>query len=246
MPILRTYPSLAVPFTMPGLRLWVNAYDIANNGTQQSNLSLVNPWRSKGALLDLNQGTGSAQPTYLTNGINNKPCVRFNGTSNFLISNSSSLAVTSNFTFYCIFRLSSSLNTLQCLLSRGPIGTPYYALMINRVAANGVVDFYDGTNWRASTSSIPTTTNFNVIAVTYDNSIPQMFTYINGSQSAQSGININTPTTSGNFILGGQGATSTSNFFSGDALDYLIYSSTHSLFQVQSVTNFFKNFYGII
>jgi hypothetical protein len=232
-----------MPFTKAGLRLWVNAYDVANNGTQQSNSSPINPWQSKGSLLALNQGTGTNQPVYITSGINSKPVVRFDGTNDFLISNSTSLAVTSSFTFYVVFKLASAATTLQCLLSRGPVATPFYALMINRVVVGGGISFFDGTQWQDASEAIATPTDINVIAWTWDGTFA--FTYINGSQSVPTGLKANPPSTAGNFILGGQGAASTTNFFGGDITDTLIYNVAHSAADVSDNTRFFANFYGL-
>jgi hypothetical protein len=243
MPIIRANPGLPLPLTKGIPRVWVSAYDPANTGAQQGNNTSINPWQSKGAILALNQGTGANQPTYFTNVINGRPVVRFDGTNDFLTSNAASLAVTSAFTLYALVKLSSASNTLQCIASRGPVGTPFYAWMINRTIAGGGISFFDGANWQDSSSAIANTTDYNLIAWTWDGATA--FTYINAVQSGPTGSKTTPPSTAGNFVLGGQGASSTTNFFNGDIPEFLIYDIAHAASDVADVTRFFANFYGL-
>jgi hypothetical protein len=242
--ILRPPSGILVPAQRGGLKLWVSASDPANNGTQQANNSAVNPWTSKENGLTLNQGTSANQPLIFTNQINGRPVVRFDGTNDCLISNSTTLAITSPFTMFAVVKLASASSTLQCIVSRGPVATPFYAWMINRTSANGGLDFFDGTQWQQSSEAIPNTATYNFIGWTWDGS--QALTYINLQQSAPTGIKSTSPSTAGNFVLGGQGASSTTNFYNGDIPEFGLYSGIAlTLAQMNELARYFASIYGL-
>jgi hypothetical protein len=246
MPILRSSPSLAIPAVKPGLIFWASSFDPANNGTQPANASAIATLPSKFvSSVTLNQGTGANQPTYVTNAINGKPCIRLDGTNDSMQSNAASFAVTSAFSMHFIARLSSSANINQCLFSRGASSaTPLYAMMLNRTTANGGIAFWNGSNWNDSSSAIVTTTDFNLISVTWDGS--NLFSYINGTGlSAFTGTKLSPSSSGGNFVIGGQGSSGTTNFFNGDFLEILISNLTHSATDVSDIARFYSNFYGL-
>jgi hypothetical protein len=244
MPIIRANPALPLPLTKGIPRLWVSAYDPANTGVQQGNNTSINPWQSKGAVLALNQGTGVNQPTYLTNIINGRPAVRFDGSNDSLISNSASLTVTTSFSMYAVCRLSSASNTNQAILSKGTSSAdPDYILMLNNGSVDNKLAFYNGTSFVTTINTISNTADFNVYAMTWNNVSPVMC--INGVQSGVSGAMVSPSTVGGNFILGGQGASGTVNFFNGDMLEILIYDNAHDANDVAEITRFFANFYGL-
>jgi len=69
------------PASIPGLQLWLDASQIVglNDG------DVVTTWQDlSGNGNDVTQTTGSRQPTYQTNEVNGKPCVRFDGVDDFL------------------------------------------------------------------------------------------------------------------------------------------------------------------
>jgi hypothetical protein len=245
MPILRSNPSLPVPMSKVGLKLWASAFDPANNGTQPANGSAISSLIGKGVSgIALNQGTGANQPSFVSSAQNGKPAVRFDGTNDFVQSNAASLAVTSSFSIYAICKLSSASNTNQAILSKGnSSGDPDYLMMLNNGGVDNKLAFYNGSAFVTSVNTISNTAAFNIYTLTWNNVSPGM--YINGVVSGVSGIMVSPSTVGGNFVLGGQGASGTVNFFNGDMLDVLVYNLAHSASDVADIVNFFANFYGL-
>jgi hypothetical protein len=246
MPILRSNPSLAVPASKPGLIMWASAYDPSNNGTQPANGASISTFVTKFvSAVNLNQGTGANQPTFVTNAINGRPCIRFDGTNDSMQTNSSSLGITSAFSMHFIVRLSSSANINQCIFSRGTSSaTPLWAMMLNRTLANGGISFWNGSNWNDSSSAITTTTDFNLLSVTWDGS--NLLLYINGGNfSAFTGVKLSPSGAAQNFVLGGQGSSGTTNFFNGDFLELAIYNLNQTPTEVTDISRSYANFYGL-
>ena len=69
------------PASIAGLQLWLDAAQIAG----LSDGDAVSTWAdASGNANDVTQGTASSRPTYQTNELNGKPCVRFDGVDDFL------------------------------------------------------------------------------------------------------------------------------------------------------------------
>lgn len=247
MSIMRADTSYPAPFLMPGLRLWHSAADPNNDGTQPANgasvSSILNKagWGQNGS----GQATGANQPIYTTNAINGRSGLTFDGINDSYQNGATTIfALTSVYTFYAVIALSSSANTAQTIMSKGNSNTaPNFAFSINRSAANGKFSVYNGTGWVDSTNSITTTTDYNVVSATWDGATLKL--YNNGTSLGITGTPGNLASSTQNLVIGGFGATSTLNFFSGKILEVLFYKASHTSNQVIDVTRFFGNYYGL-
>ena len=94
-----------VPTLLPGLRVWVTAKDINNNGQQPADGSALATWVNKTGLGNLTQGTGAKQPTYKTAIVNGRAGVRFNGSTTVL--NGTFSDITTLHTGFVVRRLNS-------------------------------------------------------------------------------------------------------------------------------------------
>lgn len=64
---------------IPTLSVWVKADDLA-----LSNGAAVSTWQNNGSGADFTQGSTSLQPSYVTNQVNSKPVVRFDGVDDYM------------------------------------------------------------------------------------------------------------------------------------------------------------------
>ena len=243
MPVLGTYPSLAVPFQKPGLVFWLSAYDPNNNGTQNTNNTGVPNWYNKTAFYATSaasQATGGLQPVYKTNILNGKPVINFTSASNQqLQASGSQLAVSPNYAIYALFNLRSGSDVNQTICCKGVFD---YILQMNRNTATSKLSFFNGTSWEDSILTF-TATNYCIVCATGSASTSQM--YANGTSIGSTGPHVNPTTSATNLMVGAQNTSSPANYFNGNLVELLVYQNFHASGDVQSISSFFQQFYGL-
>jgi hypothetical protein len=106
------YPKLWSPSELI-TALW---YDGDDTGTITLNGSTVSQWNDKsGNLRNVSQATATSQPTYLTNGLNGKPVLTFDGGDS--LANNIDSFYTSDISFFTVARTTST-TTLQSVISK--------------------------------------------------------------------------------------------------------------------------------
>jgi len=89
------------PASIAGLKLWLDASQITglNDG------DAVGTWADlSGNGYDATQATGSKKPTYQTNELNSRPVVSFDGVDDYMGLTSAPIAMTANYTLFCVIR----------------------------------------------------------------------------------------------------------------------------------------------
>lgn len=77
---MSVFPKTAPPLIVPGLITWLDAADPLGDKTLPANGAAISSWKDKsGQGNTVTQGTGAAQPTFVTSALAGLPTVRFNG-----------------------------------------------------------------------------------------------------------------------------------------------------------------------
>ncbi len=102
---------------MTGLQLWLDASDPNNDGTENVHGASVATWVDKSSNdNDAVQATAANKPTYTIGGINGRPVMTFDGTTDYMtISDNASLDLVSNLT---IFSIATTDTTAPAITSR--------------------------------------------------------------------------------------------------------------------------------
>lgn len=213
------------------LRLWLKADRAeANNG--QPVLSVKN---ATDDLIDFAQVTTSPNlaPTLVTNAINNRPALRFDGIDDFLTSTTTSIHTTNGLSVIVIGKTSSTSNNDQTYISKFGNNNREWRLQNDEFnVVNNTLNFSNNN------------TNFNILAAIWSPSSPQLSMAINNTiESTLNGSN-NINATPEPIIIGSsiQGSTS---FLNGDIAEILVYNKKLSDTELTKVRTYFNNKYSL-
>ncbi len=228
------------PADIAGLALWLDATDPANTGVQPANNSAISTWVDKSpSAHDVSQGTGANQPTYKTAILNNKPVVRFNGTTTYL----QNTVITSLGTACSIF-IAGTIN------DNGSAQGTFLEYSLGAASNTGNLMFYEtgDIKFRVVSATIHKTT-------VYADALP-ISTVINGYSDTSNvflltdGIQRDT-VAGGNMdatnriTVGSLAALIGIYYLNGDIGEIVVYNSSISAPNRAKVTNYLRNKWGI-
>lgn len=215
--------SLFDPRSIPNCRLWLDAND--SSTITKSNGTNISSWRDKssGGFNATNASTG---PTTVTTG--NRTYLSFNGSSNFLETN---LTLTANaHTIMIVYRPTannaSSNSLLRAQVSAGYIVFPYYT---GTTLKNAYITSFDGTgvgSLDVSNSTLDpaaSTTSHNVVSISIASGSQSI--YNNGELKVTTTQSISA-TTSDPFDIGAWVGSPTSQYYTGQLAEVIIYNRT--------------------
>lgn len=159
-------PSQVAP---TALQAW---YDASNIGQALAHNDAVSQWNDLSINADhLVQGTAANKPTYITNAVNGKPVVRFDGTADFLAVTGSLTGLTAGHIFVVANRTTSTVSIRYWVDTGGGIGDTAWALISNDTAADRAVYFMDNGAGTAQLNVATPGTGYAVWAAEIENGV---------------------------------------------------------------------------
>jgi hypothetical protein len=225
--------ALGVPFVptaIAGLLAWYKADALA-----LADAASVSQWDdSSGSANHVVQATGANQPTYRANQLNGLPTIQFDG-GDYL--QKASFPLTSTYTLFTVVKTTGS--GFMSVLDHD-IDTPRIFLFRYNGASSFELSAWSSGGLATDSQAI-TGANYSIVAGVRRTLDVQV--YVNGATNgltASSG----TPNTPGGhrFTVGGRGAA---NFLTGHVAEVLVYNSSLSDANRQSVQNYLGAKYGI-
>lgn len=229
-------PYVIDPLT---LKLWLKADRAESNNTQPV-ISIKN---ATDDVFTFNQvsTTPTLAPTLITNAINNRPVLRFDGIDDFLIGTTTSIGNTTGLTVIVVGKSNSALPNKTYISKFNPLDNKREWRLQNdsfiatdlatTEQANETVSFSNNTNLRIIAARwAPTTVssvNINNIAA------------VNATASFTDITSTDTP-----IIVGGQ-QSGASGFFSGDIAEIIVFSKKLSDSELIAVNTYLNTKYGV-
>lgn len=223
-------PYLIAP---SALRLWLKADRTeANNG--QPVLSVKN---ATDDLIDFAQvtTTPSLAPTLITNAINNRPALRFDGIDDFLTSTTTSIHTTNGLSVIIVGKTSNTANNNQTYISKFDSTNREWRLQNDEFnVVNDTLNFSNNN------------TNFNILSALWSPTNPQLSISINNNTtSTTTGANTIATTNEPIPIIVGANNQGSTGFLNGDIAEILVYNKKLSDTELTKVRTYFNNKYSI-
>jgi len=221
-------PYLIAP---SALRLWLKADRAeANNG--QPVLSVKN---ATDDLIDFAQLTtqSSLAPKLITNAINNRPALRFDGIDDFLTSTTTSIHTTNGLSIIVVGKTSNTASANQTYISKFNIINKEWRLQ------NDEFNIVDNT-----LSFSNNNTNFNILSALWSPTNPQLSISINNNTTSSATGATTIATTNEPIIVGANNQGST-GFLNGDIAEILVYNKKLSDTELNKVRTYMNNKYNL-
>jgi len=213
------------------LRLWLKADRTeANNG--QPVLSVKN---ATDDLIDFAQvtTTPSLAPTLITNAINNRPALRFDGIDDFLTSTTTSIHTTNGLSVIVVGKTSNTANNNQTYISKFNSTNREWRLQNDEFnIINNTLNFSNNN------------TNFNILYALWAPSSPQLSVATNNN-AVSTATGATTITTTNEPIIVGANNQGSTGFLNGDIAEILVYNKKLSDTELTKVLTYFNNKYSI-
>ena len=220
-----------------GLVLWLDALAITSLGDGCS----VSEWADRSVNgNNATQGTSDKQPTYVMNGLNGLPVVRFDGSNDFLITENVSLG--NSISVFAVVKAEDKMSgdPHDWKYNQG-IVTQYkdgrYILDINSTATG--FQFYDGSWIKAYADA----TNWQLYGAIREYGLTNRL-YINGAKVASQSTSVGTPGSTNPIKIGFSGDYS--RYLKGDIAEILVYSRALSDSEREMVETYLKAKYDIL
>jgi hypothetical protein len=222
-------PYLIAP---SALRLWLKADRAeANNG--QPVLSIKNATDDLIDFAQVNTASNLA-PRLITNAINNRPALRFDGVDDFLTSTTTSIHTTNGLSIIVVAKTSNIANSNQTYISKFNTTNREWRLQNDEFnIVNNVLNFSNSN------------TNFNILSALWEPTSPQLSIAINNNSATTTTGAATITNTSEPIIVGANNQGST-GFLNGDIAEILVYNkklSTDELNKVRTYMNAKYNLY---
>lgn len=214
------------------LRLWLKADRAeANNG--QPVLSVKN---ATDDLIDFAQVTTTPNlaPTFITNAINNRPALRFDGIDDFLTSTTTSIHTTNGLSIIVVGKTSNTASDNQTYISKFNITNKEWRLQNDEFnVVNDTLNFSNNN------------TNFNILsALLSPTTSPQLSIAINNNTASTATGTTPITNTSEPIIVGANNQGS-AGFLNGDIAEILVYNKKLSTTELNKVRAYMNNKYSI-
>jgi hypothetical protein len=226
---------IAPPST--GLTLWLKAdAGVTGGGTTPTNGGSVDTWTDQTSSYTVTQGTGGNQPTYVTNDVNGRPALRFNG-SEWLSNSSTMTGVNADMTMIAV-AITTSPTSLQNSVALGN-GTASESRNMGYYLSEQLLDV---TANHCSGAAVPNANFFVEEAVTLDSGLTNVAFYRNGVQTATSTISGVGNVSSG--IMIGNRAEGLGAPWQGDIAEVLVYDHKLTSTELAEVDGYLANKYA--
>ena len=219
-------PYLIAPSS---LRLWLKA-DKAEVNNGQPVFSVKN---STDDLINFAQvtTTPNLSPKLITNAINNRPALRFDGIDDFLTSTTTSIHTTNGLSIIVVGKTSNTANNNQTYISK--FNTTNKEWLLQNDEFNVVNDTLNFSN---------NNTNFNILSALWAPSSPQLSLAINNN-TASTFTGDDTITNTIEPIIVGANAQGGASFLNGDIAEILVYNKKLSTDELNKVRSYLNNKY---
>lgn len=236
------------PTEINHLQCWFNSADVDTNNSAQVVKSngqfFVKKWSSHNNAYNASQTTSAKQPNLVFNGIDGKPVIRFNGTSNILTSNL--IPPTGNLPRTMLVMVANAnmatanLASNNHILHYGSYVTGQaYGLTFQRQNLGAKIGSHYWSTTFYGIASMNQEKHF-ISSVYHDNT--DNF-YVDGSFAGQNFISLNTGNAYSMRI--GSRIGSGAEYFGGDIAEVILYDTALSNSQRRRLENYFANKYGL-
>ena len=229
-----TVSAIQPDATSGTLEHWFKADAMVGNGDVTSDGDSVSQWTDSNALGNATQGTGGNQPIYKTNQINSLPCVRFDGSDDWMSADNTSTATTQT-----RFIVAKATNTpvSQYLLDQGTGNR-----MAMYTTSSGIIQAQS----HASTVSTANTwdadmTQWHIYAVQFNSTASKIWIDTTSRKLGSTGASSVANST---LWLGRYGGSNTGNW-DGDIAEIITYSTVLSEADMRGVMTYLADKYGI-
>lgn len=227
--------GITSPTQVAGLTVWLNAGAI----TGIANGAAVPTWAdASGGNRNATQATGTLQPLYIASGLNGKPVVRFNGSSQFMTLGDLSAAFPSAASFFAVVTYNGTQN--QCI----------YSTSVFNSGTNVGDDFWYYAGNSGSYLSIFRNSRPQITSAPATGS--NLFSVISSSSSWDEFVNqvdkgavASTYTPGTSHLLGHSNNAANNCYLNGDISEVLIYNTALSSSDRLNVEGYLKAKYGI-
>jgi hypothetical protein len=222
------------PTDVSGLRIWYDASDPSGNGTVPANSTVITTITDKsgnGFNATANQGA-----TLITNGLNSKPTLYFNGSKSYNITYPN---FGTSYTVFVVFNLTTITGDFQRLLC----GTTDLYFFIGVTGTTGYLATFagSGSSWNDVNGNSPSYTMLNnYVILSLTNNGSTMTPYANGSvQNTKNG----TTGIFSNFSLGFHPGMA--QYYNGNMAEILIYNQVLSSDDRQKIEGYLASKWGL-
>lgn len=222
------------PASVAGLYLWLKADAITGLNDGDAVATWVDS-SSSGA--DATQGTAGNRPTYQTAEVNSLPCVRFDGTDDYLTSVAS--AGSKPITIFVVLKVTNFLDFRVIWGSQGGAGDRGYEYRINQTSGVQNVDHALTANIGSSSTAVPLNT-WCYLAFSYSNT--GGFTFYENGVSDGTGTADFTIQEPG-VVIGGRNGGSLS--FLGDIAEIFAYDSVITGDDLTNINTYITDKYAL-
>jgi len=215
--------------------VWLDASDA---GTISLNGATVSKWMDKsGNNRNLTQTSTLFQPTYVANALNSKPVLRFDG-NDFLDFSSQLFPGNSARTIIAVIKKDS--NSAMPIYSDSTGGVQRFDFRTNGLAdsASTTIPF---------SADIGSTSQYRVAIVTIGTgeNLGKTQAFHKGFKRNRTDLSAGTLNTSTSGVSGIGRNSDTTNFFSGDIAEVLIYNRKLTPWQIDTITQYYRNKYAL-
>lgn len=234
------------------LSVWLDSTDVDGNSSPDAlnNGDPVTTWVSKGSVTDnpTQGGASTLKPTYTTNCIGSRPCLRFDGGDWLRATTASNFTFMHNgagSTVYTVVKTSASAIGTIVATSTGSAAS---IGMGHRYNTSFRASYYnaDGTTLNINLNSANNavgTSLFDVMTTTLGNHVNPGTIYVNGTQVAASGtVAFSAAAPAGAMTIGA--TTAGGSNLTGDVLQVLVYAAEHDATQRAAVQTWLTCTYG--
>ena len=237
--------TYAINSVTTGLLLWLRADSIAGPGP-------VSTWLDQsGNGNNVSQSTGGSQPTLVTDStvLNGLPMVHFNGSSQYLLGNTTSLFQPTNITVIAVYRLATGGHYPRI------IGQPYAASGWNPPWVSWYLTAgLDGTGQPQAGIGVGNTYDlitgntsylgaFGVLAMTYDGQDETL--YLNGISQGVLPVTGPIPYNGANNFYIGSDPNNGNDYFDGDMAELIVYDHALSAAEMNTVNAYLNYKYNL-
>lgn len=237
------------PRKLSGLLLWLDATDPNGDGTQPSSGIALLTWVDKSRNgYNATQATGSAQPLFVTNQLNGRPAIQFDGSNHWIRVESTALAqaITTDMTMFVVLKYGAVVagsNNFVC--GTDPQANPPRATFLtNTVAVTDVFDWNIVPGGRISQATGSTGTPYIYTCVASVSNNTQEMIRNTTSLGTKGSAATNSFSTTYKWGIGAHD-NGTLNKLNGSIGEIIICNSYYSATNRAIIYNYLKNKWGI-
>jgi hypothetical protein len=216
------------------LRLWFKA-DRAETNNGQAVLSLPNATDDLNIPFSQVSTAPNLAPKLITNAINSRPVLRFDGVDDFLTSTTSSIHTNSGLSIIAVAKTANTSNADQTYIAKFDTTNNEREWRLQNDEFNIVSNTLTFTN---------NNTNFNILNALWSPTSPELSLSINNNSATTATGAPNITTTSEPIIVGAN-LQGSAGFLNGDIAEILVYNKKLSTDELNKIRTYFNSKYNI-